>query len=110
MAVSDFETMFGDGPVDDLFDVMAESITYTPLGGAALSITAIVEHEPLDVRGPDGARIEGVRVVTVMRADVAEAKRGDSVTIPHKVGGTNISCRVTEILGQNGAAWRLALN
>jgi len=70
--------------LDDVFfdsDEFAESVTYTPKGGAASTITAIViKDSPFQepyVRGEETARCE----IEVKASDVASPQYGDTFTI-----------------------------
>lgn len=83
----------------------AESIVYTPLGAAAVPISALVERLGVQEVMP-GARVPLARIV--MRNDATAGRPasgidtgGDTVTWSPKRGGSTRTSRVLEIVSAN---------
>lgn len=59
-------------------DEFAESIDYTPLGGAQIGITAIIDreysHQEIYIRGPDTA----MALISVRKSEVSNPQYGDT--------------------------------
>ncbi len=55
----------------------AESITYTPNGGAAVSFSAIFDQQYAEIEGVDSA----APAVHCLSSDVSNAKQGDTVVV-----------------------------
>jgi len=92
---------------------LAEAVTYTPAGGAPLSILAIIDRHP--IAPVDNARqIAADEVVVSIRnaatVGVVAPARGDRIALPVEVGGATVSYRVAEILSGDAGVWSLACN
>jgi hypothetical protein len=80
-----------------------EACTYTPLGGAALALTAVISHG-VELADPSGQLVERVRTATIDKADLAGAPVvGDQIT----AGGEDYY--VQRVLADDDAAVRLVI-
>jgi hypothetical protein len=61
-------------------DILSETITYTPAGGAASTISAIIEDPSINIQMAMGAVASDAPKVTCKTSDVSSAKKGDAVT------------------------------
>jgi hypothetical protein len=107
---STFEQRFQDGPLERLLEHFAETVTYTPKGGSAQSISAIIERERRGATGPLGqARIVWKITVWISAADVAMVTPGgDTISLAEMRGdSTNKTFTVKDVIDQRGGAWRL---
>jgi hypothetical protein len=92
----------------------AEPILYTPKGGTAKQIPAIVERKRIIPSGEDSGRTL-INQVEIMIANDAENgvisinKGADTVSLPERVGDASISWVVEDILGQDEGCWHLLL-
>lgn len=85
--------------VKDVFlnaDEFAETITYTPHGGAAQTINAIVIRDPAepDEGGLGGQEYSLYADVTIATEDVASAGTDDVLAFPKAAGGSNVNWNV----------------
>lgn len=92
----------------------AEEITYTPKGGNAKAIKAIVNRKRIDPAYEDAGRVllnqceifiandETVGVATIN-------KGGDLVLLPEVIGGPLVNWVVADIVGQDEGIWQLLL-
>lgn len=90
-----------------------ETVTYTPDGGDATSVSAIVYREPIESRGPDGnVRLEYALSIALSKADVATVTTGaDTVALKKRSNSaSDTTFRVTSIVEQSGGMWLLGLN
>jgi len=72
-----------------------ETVTYTPSGGDAQSITAIVLRQEQEVEPTEnGLEIRRRVPVKLMISDVASPARGDAISFPVKAGGTAVAWNV----------------
>jgi len=111
--MSRLASMMGPLGAAALLEHAGETITYTPSEGDAASISALVNRETLQVRGPDGsARLEYVVSIAVRRADVATVTTGgDTVALKLRISDSSTTTlTVTSIISQDGAMWELGLN
>ncbi len=90
----------------------AEIVSYTPYGGSAKFINAIIMRERLESKGPDQS-IALTRGCEIFIANDAVAgvtsinKNNDKVSFPVQVGGTPVIWTVVEILQHDDAMWHL---
>jgi len=92
----------------------AETVTYTAKGAAAKSIPALVTRQPISRAGEDAGRtlLNQVEIEIANDAEngvLSVNKGGDTVSLPDRVGGTDITWRVVDIIGQDEGMWRLLL-
>ena len=86
----------------------SEAVTYTPYGGSAKTIYAIVERSPLDRLAETQQSISDSLEVTVRRADVAVVKRdGDTIAVAPNLGGEVKTFTVRQIVRQDSAVFVL---
>ena len=95
-------------------DEFAEAIIYTPKGGSAKEIRAIVNRKRLDPATEDSGRVLFKAVEVIIANDpihgVASINKGqDEVSFPEVIGGPAINWVVTDILNQDDGAWQLLL-
>lgn len=112
MSLSTFETRFRDFPAERLLAEFGETVTYTPSGGSATSITAIVRREALQSFPEDrSSRVEYGLNVWVSSDDVPTVVvQGDTVAIEKRRGsGETDTFKVKAILSQTGGMWKLSL-
>lgn len=90
-------------------DEFAETVTYTPKGGVAKSIKAVVQRDPIRLIG--GQREYPTKTVRLRiqkdatyGVDTVKVS-GDTVTLPLVVGGVPEELVVTTILKQNAFMW-----
>lgn len=96
-------------------DEFAESITYTPYGGSAKTINAVILRERLLPNGVDAGRSVGRDAEILIANDSTEGVtsvtyRGpnlDTVSFPVNQGGTAVNWKVVDVLGKDDAAWHL---
>src|SRR5574343_292898 len=94
-------------------DDFAESITYTPSGGAAVTVSAIVNRNPLQTRGTDNnARLEfEIEIEVAVESVAAVILNGDTVALKKREGDTaDTTFKVSHIVQQDSGMWRLGLN
>ncbi len=90
----------------------AEVITYTPYGGQAKFLSAIIVRERLESKGPDHS-ISITRGAEIFVANDAASgvtsinKNNDKVSFPNQVGGSPVIWTVVEILQHDNAMWHL---
>ena len=90
-------------------DEFAETIVYTPKGGVAKSIKAVVTRNPIRLIG--GSHEFPTKTVDVrIQKDAtygAETIKvsGDTITLPLVVGGTPEELVITRIIKQNAFMW-----
>jgi len=92
----------------------AESISYTPKGAPAKTITAIVDRKGISPAGENSlcTLIDQVEIIIANDAAYGVAsinKGGDTVSLPDRIGGTNVTFRVAHILNQCPVSWHLLL-
>ena len=93
----------------------AETISYTPKGGSAKSIKAIVERSRLDSSSQDSGRIVGrqaeIWIANHATDGVASITKGeDLVSMPvHNEGGANVDWRVIDVMHKDEGVWQLLL-
>ncbi|HEY1190581.1 MAG TPA: hypothetical protein VGE74_23310 [Gemmata sp.] len=93
-------------------DDFAEVITYKPLHGEPVTISAVVDRLPPQFDPATGVAVHHITVAiandeTLGRTSIS--KEGDSVSVPRQRGGTAVDLRVTEILSQDAGGWTLLL-
>ncbi|MDD5566230.1 MAG: hypothetical protein PHG31_05015 [Candidatus Omnitrophica bacterium] len=92
----------------------AETIVYTPKGGTAKQIPAIVDRKRLIPSGEDSGRTL-VNQIEILIANDAENgvisinKGGDTVSLPERIGDASVSWVVADILGQDEGMWHLLI-
>lgn len=112
--------VFDDVASDDMAygfmstDVFAEQITYTPKGGAARTIPAVVRRlEPDPVEGP-GQSSPVVEVDIHKTSDTTKGtdsinRRGDVFNLKPRLSGDAKDMRINEILEEDATRWLLEL-
>ena len=95
-------------------DEFGELITYTPKGGTAKSIRAVVDRRRIIPAGEDSGRtlINQVEIVIANEATYGVSsinKGGDLVSLPERIGGALVNWVVADILRQDDGAWHLLL-
>lgn len=94
---------------------LGESVTYTPKGGVAKAINAIVTRDPVQYAGANGQVVALPRSIEVL-ADATLGVAtvnvgGDMVALKENVGDTaNKTYTVRRIIDQTGGRWLLGLN
>ena len=97
---STFDSTYTDGPLVGLISQFGESISYTPSGESAETITAIVHRqsysqEPAD----DGRGVLRRCIVEIQAADVTPSETGDLVTFD------GLTWAVMEVEGPKGGLY-----
>lgn len=92
----------------------AEDITYTPKGGVAKAIKAVVNRKRIDPASEDAGRILINQCEIFIANDAASGiasinKGGDLVLLAEVIGGPQIDWVVADILSQDEGAWQLLL-
>ena len=94
----------------------AEDVVYTPAGGQAKTIKAIVERKRLMPASPDSGRVLlGTLEVMIARDAVLgvltinKGQNPDQVFVPEVVGGPQVNFFVADILKQDEGMWHLLL-
>ncbi|MBI5872987.1 MAG: hypothetical protein HZB36_02455 [Candidatus Omnitrophica bacterium] len=90
----------------------AEVISYTPKDDVARSIKAVVTRNRLDPAEETPGRTLNTEAEISIANDatvgVASVNRGgDTVSFPDRLGGSNVSWVVADILDQDESSWRL---
>ncbi len=93
-------------------DEFAEVITYTPKGGSAKSIKAVIVRNRLEAGTEDAGRILRNQCEVYIANDatdgVTSVDKGDDILqFPEQVGGSNISWVVEDIISKSGGMWHL---
>ena len=93
-------------------DEFAEDITYTPSGGPAKSIKAIIDREQLEPseesRGRVTARSANIEIANNSTYGVDTVNKGaDTVSFPVNVGEGAVSWLVVKIIDQDPGMWLL---
>ena len=112
--MSDFRDQL-DADMEDVFlnvDEFAEMITWTPKGGEAATITALVRRSRLSTRPTDGSvALSWPVTITVRRLDVEPFNRnGDTVSVSEVYGGTPVTWRASHLIAQNPTALTIGLS
>lgn len=109
MVGSAFESDFADN-LAELVDCFGESVSYTPQGGSAKQIVAIIDRHERDEMGPSGLRVEQSFGLWVMRSDIDSARVGDTVSLRKRAGDSaDTTMRVVRVMDQIGAGWHLVV-
>ena len=95
-------------------DEFAAEITYTPKGGAAKVIKALVNRKRIDPASEDAGRILINQCEIFVANDAASGitsinKGGDLVSLAEVIGGPQIDWVVADILAQDEGVWQLLL-
>jgi len=111
-----FKTQMKDDVINCLLnsDEMAEAILYTPKGGTAKSIKAIIDRRRIIPAGEDSGRtlINQVEIVIANDSTYGVSsvnKGGDTVSLPERIGGVNVTWTVSDIVKQDEGSWQLLL-
>lgn len=93
-------------------DEFAETISYTPYGGSARSITAVIVRDPLQRSEQDGGRIAGrefeIFILNDATYGVSSVLKGqDKVSFPVHLGETAVSFVVADIISKDDAVFHL---
>lgn len=107
-----FADIHQDGFDNVLLAMYGESATYTPDGGAAATITVIVERDPVDTVPTDRGNVpRRARRIRVSKTDVAAVTiGGDTVAIKTMADDASATTyRVGAILEDHGGVWLLDL-
>lgn len=95
-------------------DEFAEDITYTPKGGVAKVIKAVVNRKRIDPASEDAGRILINQCEIFIANDAVSGiafinKGGDLVSLAEVIGGPQIDWVVADILAQDEGVWQLLL-
>jgi hypothetical protein len=90
----------------------AEEIVYTPKGGTAKTIKAIVDREQLFPAGEDSGRVLQNQVKISIATDTTYGigtinLGGDTVDLPERIGGADVNWRIVDVLNQDEGLWTL---
>lgn len=93
-------------------DEFAESVTYTPYGGVAKSIKAIVTRNRLNPDSQNQGHILTNQVEIQIANDstygvTAINKGQDKVSLPALIGGSNSDWLIIDIVEHDSAMWKL---
>lgn len=93
----------------------AETITYTPKGGTAKTIAALIDRKPVNSVGEDSGRTLLGQIEIVIANDSENGissinKGGDTVSLPERVGDADIEWSVIDIVDQDEGMWRLLVS
>lgn len=92
-----------------------ESVTYTPLGGTARTITAIIDRQEVStINGSEPQRQMVITVVVANDATLGIASSainlgGDTITLPVRYGNTATQRRIARIIDHDQGALTLEL-
>lgn len=95
-------------------DEFAEDITYTPKGGVAKVIKAVVNRKRIDPAPEDAGRILINQCEIFIANDAVSGiasinKGGDLVSLAEVIGGPLVNWVVADILAQDEGVWQLLL-
>jgi len=93
-------------------DEFAESISYTPYGGAAKTIKAIVTRNRISPDSQEQGRVlinqVEIQIANDVTNGIATVTKGqDTVSLPAFLGGSASTWRIVDILDHDSAMWRL---
>ncbi len=96
------------------FNEFAESVVYTPKGGTAKTIKAVVERQRLNPADETSNRVLINQVQIFIAKDATYgvgsiSKDGDLCLVADQPGGIDRSYRVKDILGSDDGIWHLLL-
>lgn len=98
---------FEDEMESSLLAELGDPITYTPNGGAPLSLHAWVNYDTGVVATPNSRALVTQIEVEVAAADVATPTKQDTITLPRLPGKTFRPARIER--GKLGNTWALGL-
>jgi hypothetical protein len=111
-----FKTQLNDDVVNCFLntDEFGEPISYTPKGGTAKSIKAQVFRQGIAPASEDTGRVLQSQVEIIIANDATYGvtsinKGGDTVSLPERIGGSNVTFSVADILKQDDGLWHLLL-
>lgn len=94
----------------------AEDVLYTPAGGDARIIKAIVDRKRLSPVGEDSNRalVDSIEIMIARDpvygiAEITKGMSADEVVLPETIGGAGVNFFVADILGQDEGMWHLLL-
>jgi hypothetical protein len=92
----------------------AETITYTPKDGVGKLMPAIIDRSQISPAGEDTGRILKNQVnISIANNDlygvISIIKGADKVSLPERIGGSNVDFLVADILRQDEGMWELLL-
>ncbi len=90
----------------------AETIQYTPKGGAPKTIKAVINRRRLNPGGEESGRtLQNQLEILIANDSVygvsAVNKGGDQVFFPEVLGGADVNFVVVDILGEDQGVWHL---
>lgn len=96
-------------------DEFADTVSYTPKGGVAKSIPAIIERQPISPDEEGRGRILGKEAVITIHNDATNGvasvdTNGDAVTFPALPGGSNVDWHVISIEESSDVYWKLRVS
>jgi hypothetical protein len=100
--------------MDDVFlnsSEFAEEITYTPNGGTAATVTAIVTRtRPGPAGGQEGRSQRASIEIVVSKTTVPTVIKGKDLVVTNDVNGTSRDWIVVDVLDSDTASWHLLCN
>lgn len=109
---TDFDNLFAAYAAPALFASDGETITITPSGGSASTVTRRVIRDPLQPVGPTAETMNDYPItVWVYQADLPTVTIGaDTIAVGRRKGDSTLTTyTVKEILDQTGGQWHLRL-
>ena len=89
-----------------------ETATLTPSGGSPTTVSVVVERGELELHGPAGVqRLQyRIRSVKIRKADHTTLTiDGDTIALPRRLGGSNVTYTIKELLDQEGGFWTVGV-
>lgn len=95
-------------------DEFAEEVVYTPYGGSAKTVDAIVVREQIQKNeqalGQIGERVFELYILNDATLGVTSVKKGqDIVSLPVLIGGSSVNFSVVDIISKDDALWHLSI-
>lgn len=102
-----------DGEAFTDTDAFGETVTYTPAGGQAVTIKAVVVRDPPEAQDVIGNVRTPVMDVWI-RNDSTYGRTsintgGDTITVAYRNGGTTAAYAVRHVLDQDNGMWHLRI-
>lgn len=92
-------------------DEAAETISYTPSGGSASSIKGFINRAPINAGAADNNMTLTNECEVFIANDATYGRtsisKQDTLAFPKRIGDSNSTWRVIEIIEKDDASWRL---